>query len=422
MLSINDLHVWLPRRGSVLTGAAFEVPAGIHALVGRNGAGASMLLRCIAGLLPTGARVHGTIRFQGRDLLSTIPDELNDVAYVTADAVAGAPDAALLLVDGTPARRESLLDALVARSARGCTVVWATHDLDGAWEVADSIIELVDGHTQAPQPPAAWEPRTLPEPTLLTLSRLLALPASRCSSPRKAAVAFRTSGLRIPLLPPASPPRAVSSARSVRIDPAALGLEGPELLLPLDQCAGIIDVDDEPLPAPRLAGFAQLPEQLPNAPAGKAARRLEKRFDVPKGQLLATASSHAPLRRRDTLDRHSPGERALLRTALLTTAHGPLWARNPQRDLDARAKATLAATLLRGSPAIRLLYCSDVEFLVRACTTIIVVQRRRILAVGAPTSLVAQLPRRPIIAEALNSTHYLRLTDLVSALYEQESA
>lgn len=422
MLKIDDLHVWLPRRGSVLTGVSFELPAGVHALVGINGAGASMLLRSIAGMLPTGARVRGTARLQGRDLLRTIPDELDNVAYVSADEIADAPEAALLLVDGTPTHRDSMLNALAARAARGHTVVWATNDLDGAWEVADSIIELVDGQARAPQPPATWEPRTLPEPTLLTLSRLLSLPANQCSSPRKAAMAFRASEVRIPLLPPAGAPRAVSSVRSIRIDPAALGLEGSELLLPLDQCAGVIDVDDEPLPAPRLPGFTSLPEQLLNEPAGKAARRLEKRFDVPKGQLLATASSHTPLRQRDNLRRHSPGERALLRTALLTTAPGPLWAREPQRDLDARAKATLAATLLRGGPAVRLLYCSDVEFLVRACTTIIVVQHRRILAVGAPTSLVTQLPHRPIIAEALNSTHYLRLTDLVSALYEQESA
>jgi peptide/nickel transport system ATP-binding protein len=75
VLAVHDLHVAIGPRGRaarVLRGAGLEVQAGeVRGLVGESGAGKSMLGRAVLGLLPANAFIAaGTIRFEGRDLLS----------------------------------------------------------------------------------------------------------------------------------------------------------------------------------------------------------------------------------------------------------------------------------------------------------------------------------------------------------------
>jgi branched-chain amino acid transport system ATP-binding protein len=69
VLSVADLHVRIG--GShILQGVSFDVaPAGVTALLGRNGVGKTTTLRAVLGLLPAGAAVTGDVRLAGRAAL-----------------------------------------------------------------------------------------------------------------------------------------------------------------------------------------------------------------------------------------------------------------------------------------------------------------------------------------------------------------
>jgi Fe-S cluster assembly ATP-binding protein len=73
MLSINDLHVTVDGK-QILKGLTLEVRAGqVHAIMGPNGSGKSTLAHVLAGR--AGYEITaGTVRYQGRDLL-TLPAE-----------------------------------------------------------------------------------------------------------------------------------------------------------------------------------------------------------------------------------------------------------------------------------------------------------------------------------------------------------
>jgi peptide/nickel transport system ATP-binding protein len=73
LLSVEDLTVELPAGGALrpaLRGVTFALVAGESvALVGESGCGKTQLARAILGLSPEAARVTGSVRFGGRDLL-----------------------------------------------------------------------------------------------------------------------------------------------------------------------------------------------------------------------------------------------------------------------------------------------------------------------------------------------------------------
>ncbi len=102
LLSIQDLRVrFRMGRGADVAyaeavgrgdaGVSFEVPEnGTVALVGESGSGKSVTAMSILNLLPENAERHGTIRFQGRDLLAASLAELQslrgkDIACVFQD-------------------------------------------------------------------------------------------------------------------------------------------------------------------------------------------------------------------------------------------------------------------------------------------------------------------------------------------------
>lgn len=78
-LSITDLNVWIGD-AHILRGITLEVPDGQHVgIIGSSGSGKSMLSLAIMGLLPEGARVEGSIRWNGRELVGASERELRSL-------------------------------------------------------------------------------------------------------------------------------------------------------------------------------------------------------------------------------------------------------------------------------------------------------------------------------------------------------
>jgi len=76
MLEIRDLTLTLADK-PILKGLSLTLDAGqVLGVVGESGSGKSMTALSILGLPPRGARIEGTIRFEGRDLLGLTDAEL----------------------------------------------------------------------------------------------------------------------------------------------------------------------------------------------------------------------------------------------------------------------------------------------------------------------------------------------------------
>ena len=90
LLAISGLHVTFPGEVRAVRGADFSLSAGeVLAVVGESGAGKSATALAITGLLPT-ARVEGSVRFRGRELLGLGDKELSairggDIAMICQD-------------------------------------------------------------------------------------------------------------------------------------------------------------------------------------------------------------------------------------------------------------------------------------------------------------------------------------------------
>ncbi|MGC9665850.1 dipeptide ABC transporter ATP-binding protein [Planosporangium sp. 12N6] len=73
VLEVNDLHVSFPGEGGDVTavrGLSYEVRAGeVLGIVGESGSGKSVSSLAVMGLLPRNARVSGSARYRGRELL-----------------------------------------------------------------------------------------------------------------------------------------------------------------------------------------------------------------------------------------------------------------------------------------------------------------------------------------------------------------
>ena len=76
VLSIRDLHVSFPS-ATVVQGVSFDVmPGEIVGVVGESGSGKSMTARSVLRLLPKTARLGGSIRFRGQEVLDMSPEEI----------------------------------------------------------------------------------------------------------------------------------------------------------------------------------------------------------------------------------------------------------------------------------------------------------------------------------------------------------
>ncbi|WP_369052236.1 ABC transporter ATP-binding protein [Kineococcus terrestris] len=95
LLEVEDLRVRFTRRGAAdvtaVDGVSFSVDAGeVVGLVGESGCGKSVTSLAVMGLLPRTARVTGSVRFDGTDLLTLPPRALaarrgRDLAMVFQD-------------------------------------------------------------------------------------------------------------------------------------------------------------------------------------------------------------------------------------------------------------------------------------------------------------------------------------------------
>ncbi|WP_084219924.1 ABC transporter ATP-binding protein [Spirillospora albida] len=90
-LEVTDLRVALPSGVRAVDGAGFEVRSGeVLGVVGESGSGKTTLGLAVMGLLPAGARVAGSVRLRGEELLGRTDAELsrirgNDLAMVFQD-------------------------------------------------------------------------------------------------------------------------------------------------------------------------------------------------------------------------------------------------------------------------------------------------------------------------------------------------
>jgi oligopeptide transport system ATP-binding protein len=83
LLEVEDLRVALPsgeRTVTVVDGVGYEVQEGqVFGVAGESGSGKTVAALSLMGLLPPGARVSGSARFAGRDLLAMRARELRRV-------------------------------------------------------------------------------------------------------------------------------------------------------------------------------------------------------------------------------------------------------------------------------------------------------------------------------------------------------
>lgn len=482
MLELMGFHCWLPGRGHAIDDLTLTAEHGtITALVGRSGSGGDILVQALSGVLPPGSRTLGTATLNGKRLDGATPDELAGTVLRISDAalpggtvadclriltgdlgmaedlgLAGdlerrltslpidmrlrlhcatllssdsAPPA-LILVDrvlgaADAATRERFCTLLHAKARAGVTVLWAEHDLDAVWQHAGHLVELVDGRFSWSGRPDRWIPHTLPEPTLMTLGRALGIPLVDCRTPLSTSEALEVSGITLPPFPHRVPDGVTPTGSGTVITAETIGLSGPGIEIRPGECIGIVDVNGRPEALARrliakLPSGDVVPSQLPaTLRLGAAARTWEGRHQLPAGSLLGQLPTlHAQTLLMDL----SPGDAAAFRQGLASGPETPLWLSHPQAGLDPRDRHTLAENLRRRPTGTRLVTSRDVEFLVRACHRIVVVQDGAVIGDGSPSAVAHLLPTAPLVSRAVGSTRYLRLTDVLSTTETQVTA
>src|SRR5258708_8457867 len=98
-LSVSNLRVTLDRRGepvTVIDDVSLEIQEGeIVGMVGESGSGKTMTALAVLQLLPRGARVAGSIRLEGQELLDLPESEMQQVRGARVGMVFQEPVAAL---------------------------------------------------------------------------------------------------------------------------------------------------------------------------------------------------------------------------------------------------------------------------------------------------------------------------------------
>lgn len=462
MLELREVRVALSGRGTVLDGVSLTADDGqVTALVGPGGRGYSTLLNAIARRLPFGSQHSGQILLNGVDLLQADPgdvasrvllvrpddadprtvgealqelgadphdyglDERRDrtIASLPADLRARVALARLklepprpvvladqLMAAADPLLRRDIGEALRARAADGAHVLWAEHQLDAVWEFADAIVE--PGHPTMPA--GSWKPSTVREPTLLTLARIFRLPQDRC---RTSADVRRLVGSPA-LTKPVPSSKRTARTPEVTVDASEIALTGRALDLLSGECVGIVHREGRAEPiARRLASrlrATRVPSVLPDhlTPA-EVAHDWDARHRTRTAAELRTVPGIRPS---TPLSEHSSSELAALRLLLARSTARAVWLPQPQLGLDQAGQIAAQRELFGTTPGIRIVTTRDIEFLVRACNRIAVIEGDEIVAFGSPAAVQHQLPTPPLTAQALVHSAPTRLSEIIESV------
>lgn len=136
MLELRDLQVHIDGN-EIVHIDELDVPAGTRlGLVGESGSGKTMTAKAIAGLLPNGATVSGTVRFGGRQLLGLSDGELSKIR-----------GGSIGFVFQDPARS---LNPMMRVGRQVSEAIRLHTDLEGR-AVTDKVVELLE-QVQLPDP------------------------------------------------------------------------------------------------------------------------------------------------------------------------------------------------------------------------------------------------------------------------------
>jgi ABC-type oligopeptide transport system ATPase subunit len=98
-VQVRDLTIRLRRQSEkihAVNGVSFDLAAGeVLGVIGESGAGKSMMLRNLLGMLPAAAEVGGTVRIFGRDLATMPEHELAALRGRTVSMVFQEPSTAI---------------------------------------------------------------------------------------------------------------------------------------------------------------------------------------------------------------------------------------------------------------------------------------------------------------------------------------
>ncbi|MDO4413108.1 ATP-binding cassette domain-containing protein [Cutibacterium sp.] len=453
MIVLDDVTVWLPGRGTVVKNVSLSLNAGtVTCLVGRRGAGTTMLLRLLAGQLPAGTRVNGKALIDGVDVMDMGPDLLAETTHIVDtdlltwadldDSTSPEPgpwtrrpldtwpldirariaaslvnsrvadEQGIVLVDHPTSglnrlQRHALTERLRAIADQGATVLWADHDLDTAWAEADRIVEMSAGSVVSDSPAHSWVPHGLPLPIGRALTSL-------------ARDQVDTDALVFSDLPR---PRRNDDHRTgpvmTMIGCRDLGLEGPDLVIHDRESLAIVRADDlagaTGLNTDHTSDGAIRPESvasrllhaLPRPGRSLPSSQLRPSYDPRK---VAGTTELASQRRRDL----SRGERAWLRVHGHLTTPDPLLLAHADHDLDPIERSLVSESLRNAPAGVRIVTSRDVEFLVRAVHRVIVIDGHRVIADRSPLALgLAPLTHVGALA---GSEYHMTLGDIIDSL------
>lgn len=455
MLKVDGLRIACQLTGTIFDEATVAVEPGITLVTGLVGSGSSTLLNVIAGRRqlhvsvcggsisidgkPTGNRnaqeltgavrqatwrpnIAGALRPIYRSQLGqTAIDELDlgryldypisqlpqGIAARAALAVCFAQRASVYLLDQilapmTPPWRERAAAFVQRRAQQGDAVLWAEHALEAALPVADYVAEISDQHI-CTHAAGDWESEILPRTPLRELAWRATLDPALCPDPETAARALAEAGLSV-LVGQLRLRQAELELRA-EIPAQRLGLSGPVVRVCGGEVIGVVSA--------KLSAATQTARRLVGAVRGKSVgdRNIDRLLDSRSVRACcseidrkAGLGGDAALSRvRELLgplgsrrgSEHSDGQRQVMAAALALALGEVSLLVEPTLGVDGYTVGELGYMLSDPRTRTVILTSRDIEFVVRHCDRILVVDAQQVLADGSPTAVLEYLPWQP---------------------------